>query len=218
MANHYCHIIFVGDIMPLVAITGAMGSGKSLALNYLLMQKFMEGKMIYANFHTKKPLISIYIESIDDIEKIRDGYAGLDELWSWLDSRDFKMKKNKKISRIILYSRKRGVYLFYTTQRFGQIEKRIRDNTDAIVEPILSNYVKGDYAKKLAMLKYNISPENIVPDHKDEVPLKCTIYWRTIMPKEGSSMYDISKPFKSKSFETLPFFQLFNTKEEIRDA
>lgn len=58
----------------------------------------------------------------------------IDEAHVLLDSRSSFTKRNKIISYFILQTRKRDVHVLYTTQSFHQIEKRLRDQSDMIIE------------------------------------------------------------------------------------
>lgn len=55
-----------------------------------------------------------------------------------MDSRYSGTKKNKVSSTILLRSRKKEIHLGFTTQHFGQIDKRIRDVTEFVAEPELN--------------------------------------------------------------------------------
>jgi hypothetical protein len=62
----------------------------------------------------------------------------LDELWSSCDSRESMKNKNSIVSNILLKSRKRDIHFGFTAQEFGQIDKRLRDQTEFYAEPELS--------------------------------------------------------------------------------
>jgi hypothetical protein len=133
--------------MVLIAVVGEMGSGKTLSTTYLAYKKYKKEKLnIFANYHIKfppnpegeiTPTIT-FLNGIDDVRKMRDGYACLDELWASADCRQSNTKKNKFITEVLLKLRKRGVNVAYTCQSFHQIDKRIRDVTDFIAKPHLN--------------------------------------------------------------------------------
>lgn len=71
--------------MVLMCIVGELGSGKTLTLTYLAWKNFYKkGRDVYSNYnlydipHTK-------VQSLNDLEKMRDGFFAGDELWLWLD-------------------------------------------------------------------------------------------------------------------------------------
>ena len=148
--------------MALYAYVGELGTGKTLGLTYMALRNWLKGKDIYSNYKLNFPPTEfgnriIYVRTIDDIQNIGDGFACLDELWLWLDSRASGSKKNKIISVILSASRKMGFDIGYTTQSLHQIDKRVRDITDMLVIPQISGnglkctlyFVKNDQTRKL---------------------------------------------------------------------
>ncbi|MEM1544341.1 MAG: zonular occludens toxin domain-containing protein [Candidatus Methanomethylicia archaeon] len=134
-----------------MAIVGELGTGKTLSLTFLAWHyylKWQKSRPIYANYHLnlyyldKDRKINYipykYISSPEELDQIRNGFFAGDELWIWLDSRATATKKNRFTSMILLKSRKRDMDVVYTTQSFGQVDKRVRTVTDFIAFPILS--------------------------------------------------------------------------------
>ena len=96
------------------------------------------GFKIYANLALSFPY-ELYdaqmIESFaSDQNPLKNAVVLVDEAHVLLDSRSSFTKRNKIISYFILQTRKRNVHLLYTTQSFHQIEKRLRDQSDYLVE------------------------------------------------------------------------------------
>lgn len=120
--------------MVLMAILGELGSGKTLSLTYLALRNYYKGRNIYANYALKKIPFTL-ITQPEQILQMHDGFAALDELWTWADSRASGSKKNKFITPILSKSRKRGVHLGYTCQYFKSIDIRIRTVTDFVCMP-----------------------------------------------------------------------------------
>jgi len=123
--------------MVLMAIVGELGSGKTLALTYLMWKNhFKKGRRIFSNYnlygipHTK-------ITSLEDLENAKNGFIGLDEAWVWLDARTSNQQMNQVTSSILLESRKKGLTFCYTAQHITQIDARIRNVTDFTVYPIM---------------------------------------------------------------------------------
>lgn len=178
--------------MTLIAIVGELGEGKTLGLTYLAFwNKVMKNKNIYANYHLKN-IPYTHVNTLEQLDKIKQGMFFADELWFWIDCRASKNKRNKFISDILLKSRKRGFHIFYTTQRFGQIDIRVREITDFLVSPKLSRYVK-------------------LPNYDEQVPLLCTLEWYTL------SYGQIGSLLKTMRFYTMPIFNCYDTTEEIED-
>lgn len=119
-----------------MAILGGLGSGKTLSLTYLGLRNLLKGKAIWSNYHLN--FEHTYIETLDEIDDMREGTFLGDELWAWLDARASSSKRNRFISNILLKSRKRGYDILYTAQDFDQMDKRIRRITDFVAFPQMS--------------------------------------------------------------------------------
>ena len=130
--------------MSLMAITGNLGQGKTLLLIYYrLRNKLIHKRNVFANlpikFYDGKKLVgkAQLIEDPSEIESLENGAFLGDELWAWLDARNFGKKSNQLLAKILLTSRKKSVQIFYTTQTIDQMEKRVRDITDFEAVPML---------------------------------------------------------------------------------
>lgn len=121
----------------LLGIVGELGSGKTLALTYLAWRNYSKGMKIYSNYKLNFPYTPI--QTPDDIINMKDGFASLDELWLYADSRLSASKKNKFVTMVLAKSRKRSINIGFTTQSFGQVDKRIRTVTDFVCLPKLNN-------------------------------------------------------------------------------
>ena len=120
----------------LFGITGHLGSGKTLALTWMAIQQWIEGRDIYSNYNLKIP--HYYVRNTNFIDNMRDGFACMDELWLWADSYKFMTKKTQFVNKVLAKSRKRGFDIGYTTQTPKQVAKRIREITDYWVFPDLN--------------------------------------------------------------------------------
>lgn len=166
--------------MTLVGIIGELGSGKTLSLAWLMQHNFYRGRQLYSNFHLKPPLRYTPIKSIEEIEDMREGVFGGDELWLWLDSRASRTKVNRAVAMILGKSRKRGIDIIYTTQSFKQIDIRIRNITDFIIEPKLSKneifctmfwYSRWDLRSPFKIKRFYTPPIWDIYDTNEEIGL-----------------------------------------------
>lgn len=132
--------------MSLLAVTGdVLGCGKTLTMVYYgLRNFFIHERTVYANlpvkFKVEGKIVgkAIMVNDPMTIAELEDGVFLGDELWAWLDSREFGQKKNKLGSKILLTSRKKNVHIFYTAQGLDQMEKRVRNITDFEAEPVMT--------------------------------------------------------------------------------
>lgn len=120
---------------------------------FFLVREYVElKKKIFANYHLKGiPYTYITIEDLiawskscdycrlrDDVEvcpecggrSFADACIAIDEAHVFFDSRTSSTKLNRIFSYMVLQTGKENINLYYTTQDFGQIEKRLRQRTD----------------------------------------------------------------------------------------
>lgn len=124
--------------MVLFAICGELGTGKTLSLAYLGWSNwFKKQRQVFSN-------IDLFgfpftrVESIPDLDKMKDGVFLGDELWLWVDSWSGRDTKQKLTSSILLKSRRRGITIIYTSQSMSQVNLRIRNITDFVAYPLMS--------------------------------------------------------------------------------
>lgn len=133
--------------MTNIAIMGEFGSGKTMAMTWILYRNYLGINPI----NTPRPIYSNYtlgfehtrVNNIEEFDDIKFGVVGMDEFWFWLDSRLAMKRKAIEMSRILSKGRKRGVDLIYTVQFFGQMDKRMREFTDEIILPKYNHYRKN---------------------------------------------------------------------------
>lgn len=178
--------------MTIVCIAGELGEGKTLSMTYLGIKHHIEkGKVIYTNY----PLFGIdhtLIKSLDEFNSMNNGVALMDEFWFWIDSRSFKRKVNLELRDTIMKSRKRGIDIFYTTQRFGAVDIAVRQVTDFLVVPSLAKWVK-------------------LPNYENKVPLKCVLKWYQL----NMGLPATKAPLKTTKFNPLPILDTYDTTQEI---
>lgn len=121
----------------IIAFTGKMGSGKTLSMTFLAKIMSEEGRSIISNYRLKFEHRLISKKEIQEYgatkgKSLLNCVMLIDEAQTMLDCRQHQ--KNRIISYFILQTRKRGVDLFYTSQQFWNVEKRLRENSDLIFE------------------------------------------------------------------------------------
>jgi hypothetical protein len=121
-----------------MGIIGELGSGKTLSLVYLALRNHTKRRPLFANFKLIH-LPYTRVHTPDELLRMSGGFAALDELWVWADSRLSGSHKNKFVTMILSKSRKRDIHLAYTAQYFKSIDVRIRTVTDFIALPQLNS-------------------------------------------------------------------------------
>ncbi len=138
--------------MAIYGIEGGIGCGKTLTLVYFLKQDLVKGKKIYTNIkltnlgqfkHKVKYLDVKLIEQIFELIKTKklimsNSGVYLQELHNYVDSRNSMSKKNRVFTAWINQSRHTGegsMDIYYDTQSLDQVDKRIRRNTDYLMQP-----------------------------------------------------------------------------------
>lgn len=140
--------------MTIIGVEGGIGSGKTLTLVNIGISDLFAGKTIYSNVKLKVPdkykdkVIYLNKEILNDIfEKIKTGMFDMrnstvliQEAHNYIDSRTSMSKKNRTFSYWILQSRHTGAGscdIVYDTQELGQIDIRLRRNTDFVLRPFI---------------------------------------------------------------------------------
>lgn len=133
--------------MPIIAVLGRMGQGKTLTATYLCYRAYKEGRKVYTNIKFNFPYEKLTKEFFTDYahagKQINDCIVFIDEAYVYLDSRMSASKRNKTLSYFLLQTRKKNVTLLVTSQFLGQMDVRFRNNIDVIVYPKLYKNVKG---------------------------------------------------------------------------
>lgn len=114
----------------IIGLSGGLGSGKTLTTTFLMIMFKREFDMeIVTNYSTDVTDVKVSNPvELNEVSRERTGAQGLDELWSWADSR--KSSENDVMTELVVNSRKRGWVIVYNAQKFHMVDKRLRDNTD----------------------------------------------------------------------------------------
>lgn len=110
---------------------GLLGQGKTTGMvTYARDLHELEGYKIMANFHVKFSELINPLELIDF--EIDNCVLLIDEAYTLVDSR-YASQANRHLGYFFKQSRKRRVHVFYTSQSFGDVDKRLREITDRVV-------------------------------------------------------------------------------------
>lgn len=116
-------------------IFGAVGnqrSGKTLGtVSWVRWLSELSDQPVYSNTPLQFPH-KIFREWTD-LKNIENALILYDEIDTAIDSRNFKSEDQNKFTHWFKQLGKRGLTLFYTTQRLHMVEKRVREQTDYIL-------------------------------------------------------------------------------------
>jgi len=183
----------------IIGVEGGLGSGKTILIVRYLYKDDKKGIPVYANFHLKnirhKLLDVMEILQMDKSKSdINNMSLAIDEITVFMDCRTSITKMNRLISYFILQTRKRNVTLYYTTQHFGMVDKRLINHTDIRI-----------IAEKIPKYKKSLQGD-IISDGYYNNYRKYTIY----------DLRDL-KNFKWKSFKLKisDYYEYYDTNEVI---
>lgn len=126
----------------IIGYVGTRGRGKTLSCVREAYEHYLKGYAIYSNIKLNKKYFKKYdmldgqmlIDYVTGDKQFKKAFFILDEVHAYIDSRMSASKKNVIISYFILQTRKRNVRLGYTTQFIDQVDKRLRQPTEVMVQ------------------------------------------------------------------------------------
>lgn len=141
------------------SILGERGDGKSLTMVVIAKLASDNGIKIFANFTLYDiPYTHISFRDLAKFpEELKDALVLIDEAYVEADAYDFF---NKKVQHITLFTRqlrKRGLTLFWASQDFTSVARRLRGQSDFILE-CSKTKIKG--VVYLQLFNYRESLEN----------------------------------------------------------
>lgn len=112
------------------------GNGKTLSAVYFAKLEHDKGKKVFTNFYTSfstmykmKDLIEMFSDG-----KLQDVLVIVDEAQVYLNNSGVSVKVRKNlITNFIAQTRKANIDVILTTQRFMQLHKELREQTDVIL-------------------------------------------------------------------------------------
>jgi hypothetical protein len=139
--------------MAVYLVSGRLGSGKTLACVGRIRDTLLAGRRVATNLDLNlEKLLPARAKKVDcqrlpdkptvaDLDAIglgtplpdesRNGLIVLDELGSWLNSREWADKGRQKVIDWLIHSRKKGWDVIFIVQHISMIDKQVRD---ALVE------------------------------------------------------------------------------------
>jgi len=123
----------------IISINEIEGGGKTclavataMAIQRYYSRKYGYVMPIYSNIHLNPKLVQRYKywNKISELLAFRKAVIIWDEMWQDMDSRSAMKDQNQRLSNTTNQIRKQDVVLIYTLQEFGQIDLRVRNNTN----------------------------------------------------------------------------------------
>jgi len=103
------------------------------------------------------------VETLEDLQKLRNCTFLGDELWLWLFARSSMSKINQEIVKIIMLNRKRNVNIIYTSQLHRQVDVLLWDTTQYFYYPHIIKYNGDKYLTyQVENLKGEVIGEKLV--------------------------------------------------------
>lgn len=172
----------------IVGFLGRMGSGKTLSLTRQVYKEYKKGKKIISNMHFNFVYTPLTLEMLlqydNENTQLHDTVIVIDEAHVYLDSRTSVSKRNRIISLFLTQTRKKNVHLYYTTQSFDQVDKRLRNNSDVLIVCKTLPYKNG--------LKITYNTLNI----KEELGFRVAKTW--FISNKFFNLYDTSQVISIK--------------------
>ncbi|MEM3871861.1 MAG: AAA family ATPase [Nitrososphaeria archaeon] len=144
----------------IIGICGKMGSGKTLFATALAYASYKSGEKIYSNYNLNFPHEIINLDTMLKME-LQNATVVIDEIYIFMESRRSSSDINLILSYFIFQTRKRGVNLIYTAQKYSSVDIRLRELTDyvALAEKEKDNNIFHYTIYKLDTLAH---PEQVI--------------------------------------------------------
>lgn len=124
----------------ITVVEGRPGMGKSVWLVAEVLRFLRQGKNVYTNVAIRDPKLALkyreqlfYIESLDDIITLREGEIVLDEVQTYLNSRNWD-KLDIRFQLLLQQHRKRGLNITGATQSIKR--------ADVVFRELVQNYFR----------------------------------------------------------------------------
>lgn len=121
---------------PITCILGKRGSYKTCFMTKLAYDYYHEGKTIISNYHLIGiPYTYMPFSALAQLpESLYNAVVLMDEIQVGADAYEIFARGNKAITKFATQLRKRKITLYYSTQIFTQVTKRLRLQTDYIIQ------------------------------------------------------------------------------------
>lgn len=189
--------------MVVVGFVGPMRSGKTLSMTIEAYKQFLKGRKVYSNYKLSFPYEDVDDQLLGAVTK--DNKTGefdgavvmLDEVHVYMDSRISSHKKNRLLSYFITQSGKLDSLVLWSSQYFGQVDKRLRLNTQVLFK-----------AERLSLQGVPLRQD----DKREDFLVDLHRYSFRDDGKRLGFFYDGTRTLKHPK----KYFSLYDTKQRIR--
>lgn len=195
------------------------GNGKTCLLTHILYREFLEkGRNVIANFHLKYkggsfagPSWATYMSSQEIFDhwfddNLEGSVIGITELQSLLNSAGRSSKMITYLEKCLNQRRKSDYDLVWDSQRWGSVDKRIRDNTDELYRPMKWHTAFNPHVQKW-------QPTELCPKDRCDEKHQISVYRE--LP-EPATQEERDRPLYF--LNTWEIGELYNTREKMRDT
>lgn len=165
----------------IIGYYGAQGSGKTLSMVKDMYDLHVEGYKTLSNLKLSFDHKIITYKDLEEYTKSKEQLLyhniAIDEVHLWFNSRRSMSKKNVILSYMVAQMRKKGNYLFYTSQTVRKPDIILKEETDIFHFPELMIDVGNFELKPFNGTYYDKIPEQILPLIwvKDRIVIKDTV-------------------------------------------
>lgn len=207
--------------MRIVGFVGFQGDGKTLSMTHqLLRKKQLQARRIKTNYHTTitdeiLPPPKVGVGDSLNYGDIVNTVLGIDEIHAWFDSYCSLSDQNRILSYFFTQLRKRRNDLFWSSQHYMQVGKRLRDNTHYLV--ICRNVIKqckGTHTPECSPTADDFAKKCAGTFHPTNSNRSCRHFVQQKWYK--APFYDSQTPYNTKYLKQEPIWLLYNTDEIIQ--
>jgi hypothetical protein len=173
---------------------GGKGIGcTTIAIKYALRAFLKYGKWprIYANYHLFKYPYFTYFFEWKDIKHVKNAIICYDEIGGSQDARLFNSKSQILFTNVFNQMGKMGNVFLYTCQREFQVEKRVREQTDYVIE-CSKNHATGVLTQVWYDVQRGREPQNkkLIGRHNVKNASRIYSHYDTFEVVESTAKFD----------------------------
>jgi len=168
--------------MQIYAFQGNQRAGKGIGATayalYLCLQAYkLRGVFpyIYSNYHFLQYPYFRYFQDWKNLENVRNAIVVYDEIGGSQDARLYNSKSQILFTNVFNQMGKMGNVFIYTCQREFQVEKRVREQTDYVIE-CEKDHLTGVLSQTWVDVQRGREPQNQRPIGKYIAPWPDVIY------------------------------------------